>query len=276
MGRPPGYAERRVTRTEEIPWRRSWHACWRHEDLAPASGSILCEACLARLPHQIRGLASLYAELLQPASSAPDDEHVSGSRERPIPYSEKRSNARSEIMHSLASWAGYVAEARAVTPPPRNADRLAEFLARHCVWLASAEVDLPEAIEEITALERHRGLLAHSPPRRVERSVRCPACGETAVAYLRRPESLRAAEITCTANPEDHTWDSGSWLEIAFLGDSARLDTEQAAVLLRVDADTIRYYASARAGRLRLVRGTDGKFDVWQLRNLYEKLWQEN
>ena len=132
-------------------------------------------------------------------------------------FSEAAVDARSGIMALLASWAGMVADARGMGPPPRRDVRyLTVFLARQLAWLAahSAGPDFADEVAEIAATAR-RATMPSALRMKLGPCVEEGCGGSLFVAAdgpEEGPEAGPGAAVRCEAG---HTWRAHEWLRLA-------------------------------------------------------------
>lgn len=234
----------------------------RHEERLASVGR-LCFPCARNIARDCLALLDVYRALLvAPVTGLA--ERVSGSTERPIPYSDARGDARDLIRRVLQSWAKLVVDERRVQAPPSHPDCLAPWLAAQWQWLASHDL-AEEAASELHELAWGQPWKAAYPMRLGRRTAVlafCPAegeggvCGGEAKAHLAfgGEGARRASVIVCEAG---HEFEAGRWLP-AFAGEApGGLTIDEASVALYGDASWV---GSVRAliSRGRLARGSDG------------------
>ncbi|SDX94659.1 hypothetical protein SAMN05421504_1045 [Amycolatopsis xylanica] len=130
-----------------------------------------------------------------------------------MPLNEAAVDARSDIVRTLASWSGLVAEQHQIgTPPDRRADMLAEFLIRHIDWL-SAHPAVAEFAEEISAVTQSAHQVAYPGTNPAVKIGPCPHddCDSTVHAFLNHEDDLRPAHVACDAG---HASPPHQWLKL--------------------------------------------------------------
>ncbi|GHF10249.1 hypothetical protein GCM10017776_29990 [Streptomyces griseoluteus] len=196
-----------------------------------ARGSRLCPVCRDRLMGELRQLPALYEECGRRLSGTDQPrERTSGGPLPGMPFNTAASEARSEILGVLRSWAGVVVDARRSGTARDRVPVLAAFLSRHVEWLA-AHAAAADVCEEVAGLVRRtRRVIDPEPLSRVA----IGACVETAcsgelTAMVRPRQAHRPAEIVCSADPA-HRWPGHEWLRL-----SRRLAQEETRWLSAAD-----------------------------------------
>jgi hypothetical protein len=180
-------------------------------------GRKLCTACCARLVEGLRELPHLHAA----CGAALGGDAAHGMKEKitggPLPglvFNSAAAEARTEIVTTLASWSGLVADERRLEAPERQVQLLANFLLANLAWLAShpAVVDLSVATARTVRLARQA---AH--PDSVKRIVvgpcATPGCDGVLTATVRASRAGEGTQVRCGTNP-GHTWDSHEWTRL--------------------------------------------------------------
>ncbi|MEU3305350.1 hypothetical protein ABZ729_36915 [Streptomyces sp. NPDC006678] len=181
-----------------------------------ARGSRLCPVCRDRLAGDLRRLPELYEECgLRLSGADQPRERTSGGPLPGMPFNTAASEARSEILGVLRSWAGVAVDARQPGTVRDTVPVLAAFLLRHVDWLA-AHPAAAEVCEEVSRLVRRtRRVIDPEPLSRVA----IGACVETAcsgelTAMVRPQQAHRPAEIVCSADTA-HQWLGHDWLQLS-------------------------------------------------------------
>ncbi|MDX6353781.1 MAG: hypothetical protein QOF98_684, partial [Streptomyces sp.] len=103
-------------------------------------GLRLCAGCVRLLARRLEDLPRLYEECGQALSGSASSglrEHTSGGPLPGMRINEAAVEVRAEILTTLSTWSGLVAEQRSVRAPQRAVGPLACFLLRHLLWLAA-------------------------------------------------------------------------------------------------------------------------------------------
>ncbi|MGW1144245.1 hypothetical protein ACWD6I_04080 [Streptomyces sp. NPDC002454] len=183
-----------------------------------ARGSRLCPVCRDRLAGELRQLPTLYEECGRQLSGTDRPrERTSGGPLPGMPFNTAASEARSEILGVLRSWAGVVdsRDSRRSGTARDTVPLLAALLLRQVEWLA-AHAAAADVCEEVTGLVRRtRRVIDPDPLSRVA----IGACVETScsgelTAMIRPRQAHRPAEIVCSADPA-HQWLGRDWLRLS-------------------------------------------------------------
>lgn len=132
---------------------------------------------------------------------------------------------RTTIRHVLAAIAKRIADERGLTLPADNTHAIAEFVARHHMWLA-AHRDAGQFADELSELVSVARALRQPSQTRIIEIGPCPQtvvieadddeeemrspCKGVVRALLRTEASLLPSAIQCDADDE-HTWASHQW-----------------------------------------------------------------
>jgi hypothetical protein len=181
-----------------------------------ARGSRICPDCRRRLTAAVERLPGLYDDsedmLTGPRRSG--SERVRGSRPGDLSLDSGVMAARSAMLGVTSSWAGFIADRRAVeNRPRRSVPDLARFLLHHLDWLVRQDA-ARDAFNELTAVTRSAED-AIDPGRRDRIEIGpCdrPQCEGT--VYAMPPE------VGCDRG---HRWSPSEWLLLSRrLGAAAR------------------------------------------------------
>ncbi|MGW1790630.1 hypothetical protein ACWCOY_23010 [Streptomyces tubercidicus] len=141
-------------------------------------------------------------------------ERTTGGSLPGLPFNGAALEVRTQMLATLGSWSGLVAQQRGLPAPGRTVAATTAFLLRNASWLASHPA-AAEATEEIAKLVRDGGRVARPDGRRNVRVGPCaePNCPGTLSLTLRERTGAGEPEIRCDADPA-HSWASHRWGEL--------------------------------------------------------------
>ena len=180
------------------------------------SGVQLCRPCIDALAEQCTALPELYAECeLLLAGSERNGSRTSGGPLPGMPFNASAAEVRLQIMSTLGSWSGLIAQQRGVAVPDRSAPALGAFLRRHIGWLAGhdAAADLSAETAQLTRWARRVAYPSELRRIPVGRCVET-ACAGSLTAVVRPQSSSHPVEISCDGDIT-HSWPGHEWLQLA-------------------------------------------------------------
>jgi len=175
-----------------------------------APGLRLCDLHTTRIGTDALRCAELDLEVEQVlAASDRPGERTTGTVDHGTNLNPRAVEIRTEIRHTLASWARLVSEERGIHLPPNHLDAIGAYLATHHIWLA-AHPTAGDCSDELSSLQRRAWNVAYPTGARVFPVGPCPTCGTTVKVVLRAVDSLLPSELVCEAE-EPHTWRADQW-----------------------------------------------------------------
>jgi hypothetical protein len=176
--------------------------------------TLLCTECLDKLRRNLVRLPGLYRECEEHLDNrrARGVERIRGGMVRGISLNEDIVAARATMLAVASSWAGTVADERAVAArPPRSVSDLSRFLLAHLDWLAGhcavgdAAVELDQAVTaaEAVSIGRTGDRLKLGP---------CSEPGCTGLVYATTGAAAGPSGVSCDRG---HRWRPNQWLLLA-------------------------------------------------------------
>lgn len=167
----------------------------------------VCRACEADLQRALAAVPELAAELdttLARQSGSGPTGSTAGSRERPLPYDPRASEAVAVLRNTLVGWARILLHEYEEDPPGDAVTDLAPWLLKRLQRLAG-HAAAEEAVDEICAAVRAAWRVVDRRPDR-QFAGYCPGCS---VALYVRPGAIQARCRDCDADPVDvrEQWD---------------------------------------------------------------------
>lgn len=183
-----------------------------------ASGQRLCPLCAGRLLAGIRELPRLYAECEEALSGVVAtglrEKTSSGGPARGLALNGFAAEARTQILATLGSWSGLVAQERGFAAPARQAPALADFLLSSLPWLAChpAVGDLSEEVARTVSTAR-RAARPDAVKKVVVGACVVPRCEGELSATVRSSRAGEGTHVRCGANPA-HSWAGHEWTRL--------------------------------------------------------------
>ena len=181
------------------------------------SGLLLCSGCRDRIGTDLAELPTLYDDCETLLTAAPKalTEKVSGRVATDLPLNETVVSVRSDIVVTLASWAGLIASERAVTRPARrDVGMLAAFITLHLDWLLRHPA-AGDFADEVTALAK-TARRAAQPGARIHLDLgKCVQPGCESVMFATTHGEGGAALTGHVRCESGHVWKAHEWLPLA-------------------------------------------------------------
>lgn len=178
-------------------------------------GERLCVGCVQGLADRLAELPSLYLAcesvlVGRPARSW--EPRVSGARPTGLDIDEDAMNARSEMLHVLACWAGLVVDERGVGAPRREIAALTDFLTLHLDWLVSGPTagDLAAELTSVADAARMAARRGRVEPLDVGPCDQ-PDCTRTVRVLFQADQTCGRPDVRCDGG---HVWEPRQWLAL--------------------------------------------------------------
>lgn len=180
-------------------------------------GRRLCTSCCARLVEGLRELPRLHAACgaaLGRDAARGTKEKITGGATPGLAFNSVAAEARTEIVTTLASWSGLVADERRIEAPPRQVRLLANFLLANLAWLASHPGAPDVSVATARAVDSaRRAAYPDAVKRVVVGPCAAPGCDGVLTATVRASRDDEGTQVRCGVDP-GHTWDRHEWTRL--------------------------------------------------------------
>jgi hypothetical protein len=141
-------------------------------------------------------------------------ERITGGAAPGLVLNDFAAEVRREIVTTLASWSGLVAEQRRIPAPVRQVGVLADFLLASMTWLGSHPAAADASAEVARTVARARRAAYPDSVKRVVvgRCVRSD-CDGVLTATVRASRAGAGTRVRCGADPE-HSWEGSEWTRL--------------------------------------------------------------